>query len=132
LGPHSQSARCGSTINTSSATREREVPLKGFAVADLASQFAQAALDARVTGHDSVWIVRTALTVAAIKKAGGNQVKAAEILGLHRNQLARLVKEFRLEELVKIVREAKSKQIELFPRKKAAGSEFRASLRKAG
>src|SRR2546429_1800986 len=34
----------------------------GLALADLARDFAQAALDARVTGHDSIWIVRTALT----------------------------------------------------------------------
>jgi len=104
--------------------------LNHFPPAELAREFAQAALDAEVREDDYLWIARTALLVQAIKKAGGNQSKAARILGIHRNLLARRLKRFKLEAVVREVK--RLQELPLFPAKKRSESESRVGVRKAG
>src|ERR1700757_1182077 len=94
--------------------------LKALLVAHLARELAQAALDARVTETDCLWIVQAALVVEAVKKTRGNKCKAARLLDIHRNSFDRWVKDFKLEHIVKAVKEVSGKQIEMFPRKKSS------------
>ena len=102
-----------------------------FPPAELAREFAQAALDAKVGEDDYLWIARTALLVEAIKKAGGNKSKAAHLLGIHRNLLARRLERFKLEAVVAEVK--RNQDLPLFPRKgKRAEPERGTSLRKVG
>lgn len=80
----------------------------------LAREMARLLLNSKATMQDCVWIAQAAILIDAIHQSGGNNQKAARLLGISRGELAFQLRQFSVGEVVEEVRKLSAAQLELF------------------
>ena len=103
-------------------------PLALPSAMNLATEAAKELLDHHISQGDATWIMKVALLVEAIKRAGGNQCRAARILGMHRNTFRRQIEEVGgLEPFIQGERNIAERQFVLFGKKRRVLQEVTAA-----
>ncbi len=97
-------------------------PLALPSALEIVASAAKELLDHRLSEHNIVWIVKTAVIVEALKRARGNKSRAARMLGIHRNLLSYQIQEFALNGFVGEERRVADLQLALFNQKRPAAS----------
>ncbi len=67
------------------------------AISGLVKQLAEECVAAEICEKDLQWMMRCAMILRALKRSRGNRVRAARLLGIHRNLLDFWLQEYSLE-----------------------------------